>query len=314
MSGKVAVASRSFSKHAILRAELLARHPGARFNDAGASLKGEALVEFLAGAEKAVLALETVDDALLARLPALKLVSKFGVGLDSFDLRAMSRRGVKLSWTPGSNSRSVAELALLLTLGLLRRLPEASADLRDGTWRQPKGSTLTGKTVGLIGLGAVGRELTALLAPFDARVLAHDPFADRAFARDAGVELVELEELLSRSDAVSLHLPLTPGTRDLLDAPRLAKMKPTAVLINTSRGGLVDEAALLAALDAGRLAGAGLDCHAVEPPPDQRLTSHPKVLATPHLGGSTEEAILAMGRAAIAGLDGGRDAADFARG
>jgi D-3-phosphoglycerate dehydrogenase len=141
-------------------------------------LKGEELVAFLSGCEKAVLALEVVDDALLARLPGLKLVSKFGVGLDSFDLKAMSTRGVKLAWTPGTNSRSVAELALMSIIALLRRVPEASGDLAAGKWGQPKGSTLTGKTVGLVGLGAVGREL-AVARSFRRELLAHEPASTR---------------------------------------------------------------------------------------------------------------------------------------
>lgn len=311
MNERVAVASRSFSKHPVLRAELSAHYPQAVFNDAGSALKAEALAAFLSGCEKAVLALEAVDDALLARLPGLKVVSKFGVGLDSFDLAAMSRRGVKLAWTPGTNSRSVAELALMSALALLRHVPEATAGLRAGKWAQPKGSTLTGKTVGLIGLGAVGRDLVALLAPFAVRVLAHDPAPDRTFAEKSGVRLVALEELLRDSDVVSLHLPLTPATRDTLDAARLALMKPSAVLLNTARGGLIAEPALLAALDAGRLAGAALDVFSSEPPDDARLLAHPKILSTPHIGGSTEEAILAMGRAAIAGLDAARDASEF---
>lgn len=311
---KVAVASRSFSKHAVLRSELASRYPNAKFNDAGASLKGEELVSFLAGCDKAVLALETVDDALLSRLPALKLISKFGVGLDSFDLRAMTARGVKLAWTPGTNSRSVAELALMAMIALLRRVPEASSALARGTWGQPKGSTLTGKTVGLVGLGAVGRDLAALLGPFNVTMLAHEPAPDQAAVARHAIRLVSLDELLAQSDAVTLHLPLAPSTRNTIDAGRLAKMKPSAVLVNTARGGLIDEDALLAALDAGRLAGAALDAFAVEPPTDPRLASHPKILATPHIGGSTEEAILAMGRAAIAGLDAGRDASQFIRG
>jgi D-3-phosphoglycerate dehydrogenase len=311
---KVAVASRSFSKHAVLRSELAARYPNSRFNDAGSSLKGEELVAFLAGCDKAVLALETVDDALLSRLPELKLVSKFGVGLDSFDLKAMAARGVKLAWTPGTNSRSVAELALMAMISLLRRVPEASADLAAGKWGQPKGSTLTGKTVGLVGLGAVGRDLAALLAPFGVALLAHEPAPDQAAVARHAIRLVPLDELLARSDAVSLHLPLTPSTRNTIDAARLAKMKASAVLVNTARGGLIDEDALISALDAGRLAGAALDAFADEPPKDSRLASHRKILATPHIGGSTEEAILAMGRAAIAGLDAGRGAAEFIRG
>ncbi|MDP3541439.1 MAG: phosphoglycerate dehydrogenase [Elusimicrobiota bacterium] len=310
----VAVASRSFSKHSVLRSELAARFPNAKFNDAGASLKGEELVAFLSGCEKAVLALETVDDALLVRLPELRLVSKFGVGLDSFDLKAMAARGVKLAWSPGTNSRSVAELALMSMIALLRRVPEACGDLAAGKWGQPKGSTLTGKTVGLVGLGAVGRELAALLAPFGVSLLAHEPAPDQAAVARHAIRLVPLDELLAQSDAVSLHIPLTPSTRNTIDSARLARMKPSAVLINTARGGLIDEDALLEALDSGRLAGAALDAFAVEPLKDRRLAVHPRILATPHIGGSTEEAILAMGRAAIAGLDAGRDAAEFIRG
>lgn len=310
---RIAIASRSFSKHALLRAELSARHPDARFNDAGTSLKGDALAEFLADCDKAILALEVVDDALLARLPKLKTISKFGVGLDSFDLAAMARHGVKLAWTPGSNSRSVAELALMMALSLLRRVPESSSDLRAGTWRQPKGSTLSGKTVGLIGLGAVGRELVALLAPFGVRLLAHDPVPNNAFAEANKVLLVGLDELLTQADVVSLHIPLTAGTRGLIGAKNIFRLRPGAVLINTARGGLIDEPALLTALDSGRIAGAGLDCFAEEPPTDRRLLEHPKILATPHIGGSTEEAIIAMGRAAIAGLDNARDVSLFMR-
>ena len=310
---RVAVASRSFSKHAVLRAELLARHPGARFNDAGASLKGDALVEFLADCDKAVLALETVDDALLARLPGLKLVSKFGVGLDSFDVAAMAKRGVKLAWTPGSNSRSVAELALMMIIALLRRVPALAAETRAGGFRQEKGATLTGKTVGLVGGGAVGRDLARLLAPFGGRVLCSDPAPDHAALNALDIETAALDELLSSCDVVSVHAPLTPATRGLIGAEQLARMKPTAILINTARGGLVDEAALKSALKAGRLAGAGLDVFETEPPTDTELLSLPCVLATPHIGGSTEEAILAMGRAAIAGLDAPRDASEFLR-
>jgi D-3-phosphoglycerate dehydrogenase len=235
MNAKVAVASRSFSKHPVLRAELAAKYPDARFNDEGASLNGDALIAFLDGCDKAVLALETVDDALLARLPGLKVISKVGVGLDTIDVAAMAKRGVKLAWTPGTNSRSVAELALMAALALLRRLPETQADLSAGQWRQLKGGTLTGRTVGLIGCGAVGRELAALLAPFGVKLLAHDP----AIKAAPGARLIPLDDLLRASDVVSLHLPLLPATRGLIDAKKLALMRPSAVLINTARGGVV---------------------------------------------------------------------------
>lgn len=294
----VAVTSRSFSRHPVLRGELLERYSDVRFNDEGLSLAGEPLVEFLRGRRKAITALERIDDALLEQLPELELISKIGVGLEMIDQDALERHGVRLVWTPGTNSNSVAELTLALAIATLRRVPEAASELRAGEWRQPKGRTLSGRTVGIVGFGSVGRELARLLGPFGCRIVAHDVKREAA-----DVEWLELDDLLAVSDVVTLHVNLDESTRNLIDARRLALMRPDAVLINTARGGLVDEAALRDALVAGRLGGAGLDVFAEEPPADRSLLELPNVLATPHIGGSTDEAILAMGRAAIAGLD-----------
>lgn len=296
----IAVTSRSFSRHPVLREELLARNEEVRFNDEGRSLRGEELVEFLQGCDKAIVALEPIDDALLARLPDLRLVSKVGVGVDTIDVAALERRGIRLAWRPGTNSRSVSELTLALAISVLRHVPRASAELRDGVWSQPKGTLLSGKTVGLVGYGHAGRDFEALLRPFDCRILV----ADIREVEEAGVEHVPLDELLAASDVVSLHVTLDESTRGLLDRRRLELLKPTAVLLNTARGGLVDEQALAELLRAGRLAGAAFDVFALEPPGDSELLGLPTFLGTPHIGGSTEEAILAMGRAAIAGLDG----------
>lgn len=299
MSGETAVAvtSRSFSRHPVLRAELLERYPETRFNDEGASLRGDDLVAFLGGSTKAITALEPIDDALLERLPELRLISKIGVGTDMIDQAALQRRGVELRVHTGTNSRSVAELVLGFAIALLRHIPEATAELARGEWRQIKGRTLSGRTVGIVGYGHVGRDVAALLAPFGARILAHDvrPLDD--------VEQVPLDELLRQADVITLHVALSDETRGMIDAEALALMRSDAVLINTARGGLVDEAALANALREGRLGGAGLDVFATEPPDDPELLALPNFLATPHIGGSTEEAILAMGRAAIAGLD-----------
>ena len=308
---RLAVASRSFSKHPVLRAEVEALFERVTFNDEGRALSGDGLVAFLRGHEKAITALERVDDALLARLPELKVIGKVGVGLDMLDLEAMDRRGVRLGWEPGTNKRSVSELALGLILSLLRRIPEANAGLRGGAWSQPKGGCLTGRAVGLVGLGSVGKDLATLLAPFRCRLLCYDPRLDADFCSKNGVTPASLEDLLRESDVVTLHLPLLPATRGLLDGGRLALMKPGALLINTARGGLVDEGALKAALKAGRLAAAALDVFAEEPPKDSELLNLPNFLGTPHIAGSTEEAILAMGRAAIRGLADPRPARDF---
>lgn len=300
---RVAVASRSFSRHPILREELLARYPEVTFNDAGKSLKGDDLRDFLAGHDKVVTALETLDDALFAQLPGLEVVAKYGVGLDMIDLVAMARRGIRLGWTGGVNRRSVSELVISTAVALLRHVPKGNLEVREGTWRQLIGRQLTGKTVGIIGCGHIGKDLTPLLKAFECEVLAHDILDFPDFYAEHGVEAVGLEDLLARADVVTVHLPLDDSTRNILTAERLALMKPDALLINMARGNLVDEVALKAMLMDGRLAGAAFDVFAMEPPEDRELLRLPNFLATPHIGGSAEEAILAMGRSAIKGLD-----------
>jgi phosphoglycerate dehydrogenase-like enzyme len=296
----IAVTSRSFSRHPVLRRELLNRYEEVRFNDEGRSLRGDDLADFLRGCEKAIVALEPIDDALLERLPDLRVISKVGVGLDTVDTAAVARRGIRLACRPGTNSRSVTELAIALTISALRHLRQSADELRQGVWSQPKGTLLSSKVVGIVGYGHAGRDLTALLRPFGCRILA----ADVRPVDEPEVELVPLDELLAAADVVSLHVTLDESTRGLLDRRRLELMKPTAVLVNTARGGIVDEAAVADLLREGRLAAAAFDVFALEPPGDSELLDLPNFLGTPHIGGSTEEAILAMGRAAIDGLDG----------
>lgn len=300
---RIVVASRSFSRHPVLRGELLAKYPNARFNDDGLSLSGDSLIDFLGGAEKAITALERLDEAAFDALPDLKVVSKYGVGFDMLDLEAMSRHGVKLGWTGGVNRRSVAELVISLSIALLRRLPEATAEVAAGKWRQIMGRQLSSCTLGIIGCGHVGKLLGRLLRPFGCRVLAHDILDFPAYYAEIGVEETSIEGLLKASDIVSLHLPLDRSTTNILNAERLSMMKDGAFLINAARGGLVDEAALKKMLISGRLAGAAFDVFVDEPPTDRELLAWPTFIVTPHIGGSTEEAILNMGRAAIRGLD-----------
>lgn len=302
-TSRVAVCSRSFSRNAALRAELLERYPHVTFNDAGLELKGAALVAFLRGHDKALIALERIDGAVLAALPELRVISKYGVGLDGIDLDAVRARGVRLGWTGGVNRRSVAELVIAFAIAMLRHVPAASREVLAGTWRQHIGGYLSGRTVGLIGCGHVGKDVVRLLQPFGCRILVHDIRDYHAFYTRYGIEPVDLGTLLAQADIVSLHVPLDASTRGLLDAGRMASMKPGAVLINTARGGLVDETALRERLADGHLASAAFDVFASEPPQDTALLAMPNFLATPHIGGSAAEAILAMGRAAIEGLD-----------
>jgi phosphoglycerate dehydrogenase-like enzyme len=303
VNDRVAVCSRSFSANRVLRAELLERYRNVTFNDAGLSLQGAALVEFLAGHDKAIIALETVDDAVLANLPGLKVIAKYGVGLDKIDLAAMRTHGKRLGWTGGVNRRSVSELVISSAIAVLRHVPAAYREVLGGTWRQHVGGHLSGRTVGIVGCGHIGKDLVKLLKPFGCPILVHDIVEYREFYQQHEIESVGLDELLSRADVITLHVPLDESTRGMLSAQRLSLLKPTAVLVNAARGGLVDERALKQSLKDRRIAGAAFDVFAVEPPEDVELLGLPNFLVTPHLGGSAQEAILAMGRAAIDGLD-----------
>lgn len=299
----VAVTSRSFSKNPVLREELLGRYPSVTFNDAGASLAGDSLLQFLEGHDKAIVALERIDADLISRLPKLQVISKYGVGLDNIDVAALQHHGKRLGWRGGVNKRSVSELALGFMISLLHLVPQAGAEIREGTWRQLQGRQLTGKTVGIVGCGHVGKDLVRLLQPFQCRILVHDILRDAAFFSEFGIQAAPLDDLLAQADVVTLHIPFDASTANLLNAERFGLLKRGAVLVNTARGGLVDEAALKAALVEGHLTGAGFDVFAIEPPQDIGLLSLPNFSVTPHIGGSAMEAVLAMGRSAIEGLD-----------
>jgi len=307
---RIAVASRSFARNATLRDELLAQYSTVTFIESPTALLGAALVDFLRGHDRAIVGLERVDGPLLAQLPELRIISKYGVGLDGVDLSALARHGVKLAWTGGVNRRSVAELTLAFAIALLHRVPESFVTLRGGQFRPLVGRQLTGRVVGIIGCGFVGKDLVSLLAPFGCRVLAHDIGDYSAFYTANGVEPVSRDQLLAEAELVTLHVPLDASTREMIGAAELARMQQGALLINTARGGLVNEPALIAALASGHLAGAAFDVFQMEPEANPELLVLPTFLGTPHIGGSTAEAQLAMGRAAIAGLEQARDVAD----
>jgi len=297
-----------------LVAALRSRVPHVTLNEAGRVLRGEELCEFLGGHDAAIVALEPLTDAILQRLPELRVVSKYGVGLDSLDLEAVEAADVCLGWTPGVNRHSVAELSVAAMIVLLHRVPEAVNDVRSGQWRQWRGRELRGATVGIIGCGNVGQEVVKILAPFGCRVLAHDIHNYADFYWQHGIESVELGFLMEQSDVVTVHLPRDATTVGLLDESMLGRMRSGAVLVNMARGGIIDEQALLARLDSDTLAGAALDVLSEEPPQDRRLIEHVRTLVTPHIGGSTQEAVHAMGMAAIEGLFTAETIADWRAG
>jgi len=232
-------------------------------NETGRKPTREELKELVRGAYAVIAGTEKYDEELLAECPELKVIIRFGVGTDNFDLDAMKRRGIRVGVI--ANYNAVAEFALTLILAAMKNLPRFDAVVREGKWTRFPMRELTGKTVGIMGFGRIGRRLAELLSGFGVTVLAYDPFMNEAAAAERKVTSVTMEELLRRSDIVSLHLPATPETRHLINRETLAMMKEGAYLVNTARGALVDEAALCEALAGGHLAGAGLDVYETEP-------------------------------------------------
>jgi D-3-phosphoglycerate dehydrogenase len=285
-----------------LKTELEAQVGEIVYNTTGRPLTSADLANLLPGCDGYVAGLDTVDRAAIFAADCRKVIARYGVGVDNVDLGAARERGITVTNGPGANSVSVAELAIGMMLSLARNITEACAATRRGEWPRLNGISLEGKRVGLLGLGAIGKQVARRLFGFDCRILAYEPFPDLAFAQQYGVELVAQDELLAQADFLSLHLPLLPETANLVNEPFLARMKPGAFLINTSRGELIDEPALVDALKSGRLRGAALDAFIVEPPEaGNPLLSLPQVLLTPHTGAHTDGAIRNMGRMAVEG-------------
>ena len=283
-----------------LRSELEKEVGDVVYNTTGRSLTSPELARLLPGIDGYIAGVDVIDAAALQAANRLKVIARYGVGLDNVDLAAATQRGIVVTYTPGANAVSVAELTVGLILALGRNLPLAVAAIRQGEWPRWSGVTLEGKTVGLLGLGAIGKQVVKRLGGFDCRLIAHDPLADSDFARQHGVELLTMVEVISQADFLSLHLPLTPETRGLVDRAFLEKMKTGAYLINTARGEILAEAALLEALQSGKLRGAALDVFSREPPGvDNPLLQLPQVIATPHCGSHTDGATNAMGWMAL---------------
>ncbi len=263
-------------------------------------LKEEQILEIIPDCAALVVRSETkVNARVLEAAKALKVVGRAGVGVDNVDVEAATARGVIVMNTPDGNTISTAEHAFSLLVSVARTIPQASASVVAGKWERKKfqGVELYGKTLAILGMGRIGSELARRAIAFGMRVLAYDPYLAASRARAMQVELIEgLDDILPRADFISMHMPLTPETKHMLDARRLGLCKPGVRLVNCARGGLVDEAALLAALESGQVAGAALDVFEVEPPPaDFPLRANAKMVFTPHLGASTAEAQESVG-------------------
>jgi D-3-phosphoglycerate dehydrogenase len=233
-----------------------------------------------------------MDEEAIAQAPQLKVIARAGVGLDNVDIKAATTAGVMVVNAPTSNIISAAELTCGHILSLARRIPAAKASIAAGEWKRSAftGVELFEKTLGVVGLGRIGALVAARMQAFGMRVIAYDPYVTPQRAQQLGVELGTLDEVLEQADFLTIHMPKTPETTGMISTPQLQRMKPTSYVVNVARGGLIDEAALAQALQDGEIAGAGLDVFTSEPPADTALTALPNVVATPHLGASTDEA------------------------
>jgi len=292
------------SRRRVVIAEPFAEAGVSVLRDAGIEVESQVgrpraeLAAALADADGLIVRSETrVDRELLAAGPRLTVVARAGVGVDAIDVAAATDAGIIVLNTPGANTLAATEQTFALMLALARHTAEAAQQLRAGIWDRKNliGTELYGKTLGIVGLGRIGGNVALRAKAFGMTLLAHDPFIVPARAETFDARLVDLDTLLRDSDIVTLHVPLTPQTVGLIDAAKLALLRPHAYVINCARGGVIVESDLLAALDAGALAGAALDVVAEEPPPSDgagaALHRHPRVVATPHLGGSTHEAL-----------------------
>lgn len=299
---KIAVISPLFSRSPQLMQELSSYFTDIKYNVDNALKTKEDIIAFLQGMDGAIVGREEIDGAILCACPKLKILSRYGVGLDNIDVNAMEKSGVKLGWSGGTNSNSVAEITLSLMLSLIRNLHISTTLLKQHIWKVNGGSELTCKTIGLFGFGNIAKRVVELLAPFGCTILVSNRTQSEADVKKYGIIYASKEQIIKEADIISIHLPLTPESHNLFSTQEFEAMKPSSFIVNTARGGIIDEEALKVALKTGQIAGAGLEAFLEEPTHDWELIDLPNLVCLPHLGGNSKESILAMGHASIGHL------------
>lgn len=273
------------------------------YNDTGSPLTGNQLIELLQGCDGYLAGVDYINSEIIESMPStVRVISRYGAGIDRVDLDACRERGILVTNTPGANATAVCELAFGLMLSLSRSIPALDRAVRRGEWPRSNGMELSGKRLGIVGLGNIGKQLAVRAKSFEMDVCAYDPFIDQAFVKIERIEEMSLDELCQSSDIVSLHLPFTDITRNIIDKKRMQSMKPGTIIINTSRGGLIDEIAAAELLRNGYLRGMGLDAFEEEPLQASPLKDLDNVILTPHTGAHTDEAIKRMGLMSVKNL------------
>ena len=271
-------------------------------NETGGILDRDQIKALIADCAGVVVGVDPLDAEVLSCAPKLRAIAKYGVGVDNIDMDYCQAHGIKVSRTVGANSEAVADYAVALMLAVARRVPMIDRKCRQMNWGKITTRDVSHATLGLFGLGAIGRHVARRAQGFDMKVMAYDPYWPEEFARENDIRRAEPDEIFKNADFISLHLPLTPETEGFVGEAQLAMMKPTAILINTARGGLVDEKALLRALRENRIYGAGLDAFAHEPPEDDAWFDLDNVVLGSHCAASTTGATRNMGSMATENL------------
>ncbi|MDR2303225.1 MAG: phosphoglycerate dehydrogenase [Treponema sp.] len=272
------------------------------YNPYGRPLSEDELIPFLQGCEGYIAGLDYITKKVINSVDKLKVISRYGAGVDRIDLEAARTRGIIVCNTPGVNAQAVADLAMGLMLSLARKIHMLDKKTREGQWIRSTGIELFGKTIGIIGLGAVGKGVARRAQGFSMKVLAYDPFINRQYAEENNITISEFGALIREADIICLHLPLTPETRRLISAEVMQSMKKGAIIINTARGGLIEEEAAYRLLKSGRLGGLGLDVYEEEPPKKSPLFDLDNVILTPHIASHTHEAAAAMASMSVDNL------------
>lgn len=296
---KIVVASPSFSKSLHLRNKLLNFFSDVCFNDDGLRFAGQELIDFISDADAAIVGLEKIDEEVLRKCSNLKIVSKYGVGLDNIDQIACNKYNVKIGWKAGVNKTSVAEQTIGFMLNLFHNISVTSNQIRKGLWIKNGGIQLSGHTIGLIGIGNIGKEVVRLLKPFNCKILVNDVIDQSTYYLENNLIEMSKKDLLKMSDIISIHTPLNDEMHHFINRDTLNIMKSNAFLINTARGSIIRTNDLVEAIKLKKIAGAAMDVFETEPLVDESLIELENVICTPHIAGNSKEAIIAMGESAI---------------
>jgi D-3-phosphoglycerate dehydrogenase len=303
MTFKVLSTSPTFGYYALEPVEYL-KHHGCKLDlvPQGRKTSEEELIELAKNYQAMIVGVEKITEPVIQASKDLKVIAKHGTGVDNIDVKAASAKGITVICAPGANSEAVADLTIGLFLSLARSIPFADRSVKEGGWPRIVGFQFNGKVLGIIGLGQIGKKVAKRALGFDMKVLAYDVLKDEDFAQKWGITYLPMEELLGKSDFLSIHVPLAPTTHRLIGEKELRLMKKDSFLVNISRGEIVDEEALYHVLKEGRIKGAGLDVFSNEPPRESPLLKLSNVITTPHMGGYTFEALRETGMICVQGI------------